>query len=104
MEKIKHVFSPDHYQEPHKDKAKVEQRLINLGVPLTEAGPYADDLQKGKVLLLVNANRETKTNSFLEKRGILLLPKVTLFMINHYMENIVNMNTAFQRIQKNILS
>ncbi|WP_330898823.1 YsnF/AvaK domain-containing protein [Priestia megaterium] len=69
MEKIKHVFSPDHYQEPHKDKAKVEQRLINLGVPLTEAGPYADDLQKGKVLLLVNANRETKTNSFLEKRG-----------------------------------
>ncbi|MGV2503250.1 YsnF/AvaK domain-containing protein [Priestia megaterium] len=69
MDKIKHVFSPDHYQEPHKDKAKVEQRLINLGVPLTEAGAYADDLQKGKVLLVVNANRETKTNSFLEKRG-----------------------------------
>ena len=69
MDKIKHIFSPDHYQEPHKDKAKVEQRLINLGVPLTEAGPYADDLQKGKVLLLVNANRETKTNPFLEKTG-----------------------------------
>ncbi|MFF2444751.1 YsnF/AvaK domain-containing protein [Priestia megaterium] len=68
MDKIKHVFSPDHHQEPHNDKAKVEQRLINLGVPLTEAGPYADDLQKGKVLLLANANRETKTSSFLEKR------------------------------------
>ncbi|MDY0943354.1 YsnF/AvaK domain-containing protein [Priestia megaterium] len=69
MDKIKHVFSPDHYQEPHKNKAKVEQRLINLGVPLTEAGAYADDLQKGKVLLVVNSNRETKTNPFLEKRG-----------------------------------
>ncbi|SDE56696.1 conserved domain-containing protein [Priestia aryabhattai B8W22] len=69
MDKIKHVFSPDHYQEPHKDKAKVEKRLIKLGVPLTEAGPYAEDLQKGKVLLVANSNRETKTNSFLEKRG-----------------------------------
>ncbi len=51
MDKIKHVFSPDHYQEPHKDKAKVEQRLINLGVLLTEAGAYADDLQKGKSII-----------------------------------------------------
>jgi len=58
MDKIKHMFSPNHHQETHKDKAKVEKRLINLGVPLTEAGPYADDLQKGKVLLLVRANRE----------------------------------------------
>ncbi|MGG1368592.1 YsnF/AvaK domain-containing protein [Priestia megaterium] len=68
MDKIKHMFSPNHHQETHKDKAKVEKRLLNLGVPLTEAGPYADDLQKGKVLLLVRANRETKTNSFLENR------------------------------------
>ncbi|QLC90745.1 YsnF/AvaK domain-containing protein [Priestia megaterium] len=68
MDKIKHMFSPDYHKEPHKDKARVEKRLINLGVPLTEAGSYADDLQKGKVLLLVRANRETKTNSFLEKR------------------------------------
>ncbi|MGG1071055.1 YsnF/AvaK domain-containing protein [Priestia megaterium] len=58
MDKIKHMFSPNHHQETHKDKAKVEKRLISLGVPLTEAGPYADDLQKGKVLLLVRANRE----------------------------------------------
>ena len=68
MDKIKHMFSPNHHQETPKDKAKVEKRLINLGVPLTEAGPYADDLQKGKVLLLVKANRETKTNQFLGSR------------------------------------
>lgn len=68
MDKIKHMFSPNYHQEPHKDKARVEKSLINLGVSLTEARPYADDLQKGKVLLLVRANRETKTNSFLGNR------------------------------------
>ena len=68
MDKIKHMFSPDHPKEIRSDKARVEKRLINLGVPLTEAGPYADDLQKGKVLLLVKANRETKTNQFLGSR------------------------------------
>lgn len=68
MDKIKHMFSPDHPKEIPSDKARVEKRLINLGVPLTEAGPYADDLQKGKVLLLVKANRETKTNQFLGSR------------------------------------
>ncbi|WP_254177225.1 general stress protein [Priestia megaterium] len=68
MDKIKHMFSPDHPKETYRDKARVENRLINLGVPLTEAGPYADDLQKGKVLLLVRANRETKTNQFLGNR------------------------------------
>ncbi|MGF9889625.1 hypothetical protein ABEX78_13360 [Priestia megaterium] len=62
------MFSPDHPKETRSDKARVEKRLINLGVSLTEAGPYADDLQKGKVLLLVKANRETKTNQFLEDR------------------------------------
>ena len=61
MDKIKHMFSPNHHQETHKDKARVEKRLINLGVPLTETGPYADDLQKGKVLLLVRAKRRTIT-------------------------------------------
>ncbi|WP_367998777.1 hypothetical protein [Priestia megaterium] len=68
MDKIKHMFSSNHPKETLRDKARVEKRLINLGVPLTEAGPYADDLQKGKVLLLVRANRETKTNPFLENR------------------------------------
>ena len=68
MDKIKHMFSSNHSKETLRDKARVEKRLINLGVPLTEAGPYADDLQKGKVLLLVRANRETKTNPFLENR------------------------------------
>ncbi|MFP7734708.1 YsnF/AvaK domain-containing protein [Priestia aryabhattai] len=67
-DKIKHMFSPNHPKETHSDKARVEKRLLNLGIPLTEAGPYADDLQKGKVLLLVRANRETKTNPFLENR------------------------------------
>ncbi|MGG3197361.1 general stress protein [Priestia aryabhattai] len=68
MDKIKHMFSSNHPKETLRDKARVEKRLINLGVPLTEAGPYADDLQKGKVLLLVRASRETKTNPFLENR------------------------------------
>ncbi|MGF9943837.1 hypothetical protein ABEX44_11315 [Priestia megaterium] len=62
------MFSPDHPKDTRSDKARVEKRLINLGVPLTEAGPYADDLQKRKVLLLVKANRETKTNQFLGSR------------------------------------
>ncbi|WP_310883580.1 general stress protein [Priestia megaterium] len=68
MDKIKHMFSSNHPKDTFRDKARVEKRLINLGVPLTEAGPYADDLQKGKVLLLVRSNRETKTNPFLENR------------------------------------
>ncbi|MDY0942292.1 MULTISPECIES: general stress protein [Priestia] len=68
MDKIKHVFSPEQHKGNHRDKEKVERRLINLGVPVTQAEPYADDLQEGKVLLLVRANSDRKTNSFLEKR------------------------------------
>ena len=68
MDKIKHMFSSNHPKDTLRDKARVEKRLINLGVPLTEAGPYADDLQKGKILLLVRTNRETKTSPFLENR------------------------------------
>jgi len=68
IDKIKHMFSSNHPKETLRDKPGAEKHLINLGVPLTEAGSYADDLQKGKLLLLVRAHRETKTNPFLENR------------------------------------
>lgn len=68
MDRIKHVFSPEQHKGAHRDKEKVERRLINLGVPVTQAEPYADDLQAGKVLLLVRANSDKKANSFFEKR------------------------------------
>ncbi|MEW4211601.1 general stress protein [Priestia megaterium] len=69
MDQIKHVFSPEQHGGAHRDKEKVERRLISLGVPVNQAEPYADDLQKGKVLLLVRTNSDKKANSFVEKRG-----------------------------------
>jgi hypothetical protein len=54
MDKIKNAFTPAE-EKMDQDVNRIENQLIEYGVPAAEAPSYVSDLKKGKVLLMIDA-------------------------------------------------
>ncbi|MDM5337359.1 YsnF/AvaK domain-containing protein [Fictibacillus enclensis] len=55
FDKIKNAFTDD---EPRRDNTNLGERLEDLGIPSSTASSYATDVEAGKILLVVDSDRD----------------------------------------------